>query len=194
MSLSTKPADCHKVVVTEKEKYCQVIHSVKIHIHLENHLVTSQELHLYRKWSIPDSVSRLHNLGARKLSGVRLFVTPWTVPHQAPLSMGFSWQEYWCRLPFPPPGDRPHPGNEPTSPLPPALAGGFFTTAPPGKSVIQSTPLCLCASFSSPVTYMGCCRSLLPPAAVASPENLLEMQNLRPHSYGTRISFNKIPR
>ena len=113
---------------------------MKIHIHLANHLVTSQELHLYRKWSIPDSVSRLRNLGACKLSGVRLFVTPWTVPHRAPLSMGFSWQEYWSRLPFPPPGDRPHPGNEPTSPLPPALAGRFFTTAPPRKSVIQSIP------------------------------------------------------
>ena len=50
--------------------------------------------------------------------------------HQAPLSMGFSEQEYWSGLPFPPPGDLPHPGIKPTSP---ALRGRFFTTEPPGK-------------------------------------------------------------
>ena len=64
------------------------------------------------------------------LSCVTLFVTPWTVGHQAPLSMGFSSKEYWSGLPFPPPGILPHPGAEP---LTPALAGGFFTTAPPGE-------------------------------------------------------------
>ena len=62
------------------------------------------------------------------LSCVRLFVTPWTVAHQAPLSTEFSRQEYWNQLPFPPPGDFPDPGIEPESPMPPALAGGFFTT------------------------------------------------------------------
>ena len=44
------------------------------------------------------------------------FVTPWTVARQAPLSMGFSRQEYWSGLPFPYPGDFPDPGIEPTSP------------------------------------------------------------------------------
>ena len=58
------------------------------------------------------------------------FVTPWTVASQAPLSMGFLRQEYWSGLPFPSPGDLPNPGIKPTSP---ALAGGFFTTEPPGK-------------------------------------------------------------
>ena len=43
-------------------------------------------------------------------------VTPWTVAHQAPLSMGFSKQEYWSGLPFPSPGDLPDPGIEPRSP------------------------------------------------------------------------------
>ncbi|KAM7226722.1 hypothetical protein CapIbe_022867, partial [Capra ibex] len=47
---------------------------------------------------------------------VRLFVTPWTVAHQAPLSMGFPRQEYWSGLPLPVPGDLPDPGIEPTSP------------------------------------------------------------------------------
>ena len=56
--------------------------------------------------------------------------TLWTVACQAPLSIGFSRQEYWSELPFIPPGDLPDPGIEPVSP---AKAGGFFTTEPPGK-------------------------------------------------------------
>jgi len=62
------------------------------------------------------------------LSDVRLFVTPWTVAGQAPLSMGFSRQEYWRGLPFPSPEDLPDPGIEPASS---ALAGQFFTPEPP---------------------------------------------------------------
>ena len=59
----------------------------------------------------------------------RDFETSWTVACQAPLSMGFSRQEYGSGLPFPSPGDLPNPGIEPASP---ALAGGFLTLAPPG--------------------------------------------------------------
>ena len=65
---------------------------------------------------------------AKSLSHVQLFATPWTVAHQAPLSMGFSRQECWSGLPFPPPGDLPEPGIEPESLLSPALARRFFTT------------------------------------------------------------------
>ena len=61
-------------------------------------------------------------------SRVWLFATPWTVAHQAPLSMGFSRQEYWTGLPFPPPGDLPNPEIESVSLKSPALAGRFFTT------------------------------------------------------------------
>ena len=57
---------------------------------------------------------------------VWLSVTPWTVAHQAPLSMGFSRQEYWSGLLFPPSGDLPDPGIKPASP---ALEGWFLTTA-----------------------------------------------------------------
>ena len=57
---------------------------------------------------------------------VRLFVTLWTVAHQIPLSRGFSSQEYWSGLPFPPPGHLPDPGIEPVSFGSLALAGGFF--------------------------------------------------------------------
>ena len=60
-------------------------------------------------------------------SCVRLFVTPWTVAHQAHLSMGFSRHKYWSGLPGPPPGDLPDPGIEPSFLMSPALAGGFFT-------------------------------------------------------------------
>ena len=52
----------------------------------------------------------------KSLSHVRLFVTPWTAAYQAPLSMGFSRQEYWSRLPFSSPGDLPDPGIESRSP------------------------------------------------------------------------------
>ena len=63
-----------------------------------------------------------------------LFVTPWTIEHQTPLSMEFSRQEYWSGLPFLPPGDLPSPGIESTSP---ALAGAFFNTEPSGKPIIS---------------------------------------------------------
>ena len=62
-------------------------------------------------------------------SCVRLFVTPWTVVLRAPLSMGFSRQDYWPGMPCPPPGDLLNPGIEPASLMSPALAGGFFTTS-----------------------------------------------------------------
>ena len=72
-------------------------------------------------------------LCVQSLSPVRLFATPWTRAYQASLSMGFSKQELWRGLPFHLPGDLPDPGIEPVSPLPPALAGRFITTEPPGK-------------------------------------------------------------
>ena len=64
------------------------------------------------------------------LSRVLLFATPWTVAHQAPLSIGFSRQEHWSVLPFPSPGDLPDPGIEPRSP---ALQADALTSEPPGK-------------------------------------------------------------
>ena len=66
----------------------------------------------------------------KSLSRGRLFATPWTAAHQASPSMESSRHEYWSGLPFPYPEDLPDPGTEPVSP---ALAGGFFTTQPPGK-------------------------------------------------------------
>ena len=62
-------------------------------------------------------------------SCVQLFATPWTVAHQAPQSMEFSMQEYWSGLPFPSPGDLPHPGIEPGSP---ALQADTLPSEPQG--------------------------------------------------------------
>ena len=62
--------------------------------------------------------------------------TPWTVAHQAPLSMGFPRQEYWSGLPFASPGDLPDPGIKPTFPV---LAGEFFTIEPLGKPMCSIT-------------------------------------------------------
>ena len=64
-----------------------------------------------------------------RFSHLLLFATLWTVAHQAPVSIGFSRQEYWSELPCPPPGDFPDPGIEPASLTSPVLAGRFFTTS-----------------------------------------------------------------
>ena len=66
-------------------------------------------------------------------SVVSASAAPWTVAHPAPLSIGFPRQEYWSGLPFPTPGESSWSRIEPTSLASPALAGGFFTTVPPGK-------------------------------------------------------------
>ena len=73
----------------------------------------------------------VYHVCVQSLSCVRLFGTPWTIPGQAPLSIGFF--EYWSELPLHPPGDLPDPGTELTSPVSPGLAGRFFTTEPPEK-------------------------------------------------------------
>ena len=71
---------------------------------------------------------------AQASSRILVFATPWTVAHQAPLSMGFSMQEYWSGLPFPSSGELPDPGIEPRSPT---LQADALTSEPPGKT--QST-------------------------------------------------------
>ena len=64
------------------------------------------------------------------LSSVWLFVTPWTIAHQAPPSMEFSRQEYWRGLPFPSPGDLPNPRIEPG---PPTLRADALPSELPGN-------------------------------------------------------------
>ena len=69
------------------------------------------------------------------LSHVQLFVTPWTIAHQAPPSMEFSKQEYWSGLAFPPPGDLPNPGIKPGSP---ALRADALISELPGNPIWES--------------------------------------------------------
>ena len=69
----------------------------------------------------------------KSLSRVRLFATPWTVAHEAALPMRFPRQEYWSGLPFPSSRVLLDSGTEPMSH---ELAGGFFTTEPPGKPTL----------------------------------------------------------
>ena len=75
-----------------------------------------------------EKLSPLPGSHACMLSCVPLFATPWTVACQAPMSMGFSRQEYWSGLPFPSPGDLPDPGIEAMYLTSPA------TAEPPGKT------------------------------------------------------------
>ena len=70
---------------------------------------------------------------AKSFQSCPTFATLWTVAHQAPLSLGFSRQEYWSGLPCSPPGDLPHPGMGVVVSYISALAGGFFTSWVPGK-------------------------------------------------------------
>ena len=65
----------------------------------------------------------------KSLSRVQLFVTPWRVAHQAPLSIEFSRQEYWSGLPFPPPGDLLDLVIKPASLASPALTCKFSTSS-----------------------------------------------------------------
>ena len=86
---------------------------------------------------------------------ISIIVSPWTVAHQASPSMGFYRQEYWNGLPFPSPGDLPHPGIEPRSP---ALKVDTLPSEPPGKShcLLQNI------EYSSLHYTVGlCCLSIL---------------------------------
>ena len=96
----------------------------------------------------------------KSLSCVRLFVTPWTVVCQAPLSMEFSRQGYWSGLPFPSPGDLPNPGMEPSCP---ALQADFLPSEPPGKSTcwrLHAIFLCDCPPHCWANTCCWLCRLL----------------------------------
>ena len=96
-------------------------------------------------------------------SCIQLYVTLWTVARQAPLSKGFSRQQYWSGLPCPPPGALPNLGIEPETSLSPALAGGFFATS---ATYFFFNPIFFISElyshfwlliFGVEVWYSGCC-------------------------------------
>ena len=87
-------------------------------------------------------------------SHVQLFVIPWTVARQVPLLMGFSRQEYWSGLLFPPSGDLPESGIEPESLMSPALTGRFFTTSATWKAHQQLISILMCKDLGSHHTHL----------------------------------------
>ena len=85
------------------------------------------------------SAQQVHSHCVHACSVMSDSATLWTVAHQAPLSMGFSRQEYWrVAISFSKGRDLPDPEIKPVSPASPALAGRFFTTEPPGKQQVYS--------------------------------------------------------
>ena len=80
----------------------------------------------------------VHACVPSNFSCVQHSATLWTVACQAPLSLGFSMQEYQSGLPCSPPGDLPYPGIEPTSLMSPALASRFFTSSPMGETLYHA--------------------------------------------------------
>ena len=111
----------------------------------------------------------MHVSSVASFSWIQLFATALTVACQVPLSVGFSRQEYWRELPFPPPGDLPDPGTEPVSPVS-CFAGGFFTTEPRGEALCvdqeedkNPSQYCICV-FLCMLIYsfiFGCAESSL---------------------------------
>ena len=80
----------------------------------------------------------LRKVKVKLLSHAQLLATPWTVVYQTPPSMGFSRQEYWSGLPFPPPQDLPNPDIEPRSP---ALQADALPSEPPRKACVDHNKL-----------------------------------------------------
>ena len=119
-------------------------------------------------------------------SHVQLFVILWTAALQAPLSMGFSRQEYWSGLPFPPPGDRPDPGIEPTSLMSPALAGRFFTTSTTWEASLFSSVQFSHSVVSDSVTpWIAACQASLSITNSRSLLKLMPIKSVTPPSHLT---------
>ena len=98
--------------------------------------------------------ARLPAVCVQLRSRVRLFVTPWTVACQAPLSVGFSRQEQWSGLPFLIPGDLPDPWIKPTSRASSAMASDPLPLVPPGKPFICYRSAQIVYFFLSPFLFM----------------------------------------
>ena len=120
---------------------CFVVQSSALGLKKKQNLFFSPPWEL--KTSIPSSRALDHSLLLgdsgfislpRNWLNVWLFETLWTVAHQVPLSMGFSRQEYWSGLPFPPPGDTPESGIEPMTLVSPTLQVGSLPLSHWGNS------------------------------------------------------------
>ena len=127
----------------------------------------------------------------KSLSCVRLFVTPWTVAYQAPLSVGFSRQEYWSGLPFPSPGDLPKLGIEPGSP---ALRADALPSEPPGKLYVKYMTCSVTAGFCFGQMYYHQHVFFLNQVLVLCFVNSLFVYwvNLWPHNWSSTFSLLRI--
>ena len=108
-------------------------------------------VYLQGRWTTRDSV-QLHTCVLSHFCHVWLCATLWTIACQAPLSMGFSRQEYWSGLPWPPPADLPNPGIKPASLASPALAGKFFTTSAIWETLLHVYSQSILIYLPSPTT------------------------------------------
>ena len=102
-----------------------------------NHHNTKSKANISNWLKINKMMGRVHWMCM--FSHIQLFATLWTTAPQAPLSMGFSGQEYWSGLPFPCPGDLPDPEIEPPSLASPVWASGLFTTGKPKDTLLIFT-------------------------------------------------------
>ena len=119
-------------------------------------LISSMITHMSQGQKASPQVSFLVSLHtcmhAKSLQFVQLFMTPWTATHQAPLSMGFSRQEYLSGLPCPPSGDLPDPRIELSFLISPVLTGRFFTTTAAWKPYVSLTNHFISSSLSPHIT------------------------------------------
>ena len=135
------------------------------------------------------------SVGTSHFSHVWLVVTLWIVAHQASLSMGFSRQEYWSRLPNSPPGNLPNPGIELAPLMSPALSGMCLPLAPPrralsswplGRLHIHKSHAWICLLYASPTsldTYLE----------VADSRNCHRQSDLTASLYSWTSVANRIP-
>ena len=132
------------------------------------------------------------------VSHVQFFVIPWTVAHQALLSLEFSRQEYWWGLPFPSPGDLPNPGIEPWS----SVFQDSLPSEPPGSvkacsRSISWLPCLLClpdcpSHFSVSGTHPRVDARLTPPPRMLSLGSFLSF--LHPHTFSQNLKNNQAAR
>ena len=106
-------------------------------------------------YDVAEGASRECRVCAKSLQSCSTLATPWTVACQAPLSLGFSRQQYWSGLPFPSPGDLPDPGIEPTFLKSPALACGFFTTSATWEAPRECRGGELCPEWTPSLAILG---------------------------------------
>ena len=112
--------------MTSKSYFIVIFHPENFALNPFNHFIVVKKLSLICAY-----------LQAKLLQLCPLCVTPLTIACQAPLSMGFSKQEYWRGMTFSSPGDLPDPGIKPTSLTTHALASGFFTTSTSLEAILD---------------------------------------------------------